>query len=982
MRFSLVAAAVVLLAAAVEAQKPIPPRRPTTARPPTGQRVMRPAGDTGNTQADSARRQRETLVEWAPPDSVLQELLDREDYAVTRYKGDSVVFEATSKELQLRGDAAVQRSQSLLVSDTIIYNDSSKVVIATGDTITLRDPSQQEADLIARGRLVYDLEGRKALASNVSTAVTAGETWFVEGEKTAPLLADSATGQEASFYARNGEISSCDLPADLRHYHFSAREIKVVNKKSLVARPAVLYIADVPVMWLPFIYKSLQSGRQSGILTPRFGISEIVRNSPTYRRHIENLGYYWAINEYMDAQVAIDWRSGSRPSLGDPGWMRLTGEWQYRWLDRFLSGRIGGSHHAQRDGSTNTAFSWQHQQKFSEQRTLTANLNYATNTTVQRTTTVNPIAAFAVIGSQLTYQHDFSRVSTNFGGTRKQYPGRQQVDQDFPSFSISTKGPINIGPHLVWTPSLSFANSESFKIDQAGTFAYRLFRRDDGALDSSKVERNSRQTRVAVGTPLQLFGFRLDNSFNVTDALNDFPDTRVVYGPNGERQTRVYARTYATRVDWRTSFSLPTLFQGSWNLSPSVSLENVDPNGYWVRTEITGDKFVRGEKRLTYGASVSPTLYALLPGFGPVSRFRHSISPSIGYAFAPAKSVSDEYLRANGRDPSSFLGALRQNQVSLGFSTNLEAKMRSAADTSAETPESGQKVKVLSLNFDALSYDFERERKTGRGFTTDRFGYGARSDLLPGVDVRVGYSLFQGDPMSDTAVFKPYRESVSANFTMNRRSNPIVLLSRILGKAVPMGTPAVEHVEQGSDDAMAQQLAHQPAAGIVRNAQMVIPQGQGWQMNVTYSLQRPRPPTGANVIDFDPRAICDDPLFTGFQRNACRLNAPTTNDGSLGFQTSLGAPLYRQPPQQTVQTSLSFDVTPRWTAQWSTTYDFEEVQFASHSVQLQRELHDWRAIFSFVQAPNGNFAFSFFIALKAEPDLKFDYNRQTYRRPQ
>ena len=27
----------------------------------------------------------------------------------------------------------------------------------------------------------------------------------------------------------------------------------------------------------------------------------------------------------------------------------------------------------------------------------------------------------------------------------------------------------------------------------------------------------------------------------------------------------------------------------------------------------------------------------------------------------------------------------------------------------------------------------------------------------------------------------------------------------------------------------------------------------------------------------------------------------------------------------------------------------------------------------------GNFAFNFFIALKAAPDLKFDYNRRTYR---
>ncbi len=50
-----------------------------------------------------------------------------------------------------------------------------------------------------------------------------------------------------------------------------------------------------------------------------------------------------------------------------------------------------------------------------------------------------------------------------------------------------------------------------------------------------------------------------------------------------------------------------------------------------------------------------------------------------------------------------------------------------------------------------------------------------------------------------------------------------------------------------------------------------------------------------------------------------------------------------------------------------------------HSVTLQRDLHDWRATFGFNRSPFGNFAFSFFISLKAEPDLKFDYHKATYR---
>jgi hypothetical protein len=46
---------------------------------------------------------------------------------------------------------------------------------------------------------------------------------------------------------------------------------------------------------------------------------------------------------------------------------------------------------------------------------------------------------------------------------------------------------------------------------------------------------------------------------------------------------------------------------------------------------------------------------------------------------------------------------------------------------------------------------------------------------------------------------------------------------------------------------------------------------------------------------------------------------------------------------------------------------------------LQRQLHDWNATFAFMQTPNGAFSFNFLIALKAQPDLKFNYDRSTYR---
>ena len=73
----------------------------------------------------------------------------------------------------------------------------------------------------------------------------------------------------------------------------------------------------------------------------------------------------------------------------------------------------------------------------------------------------------------------------------------------------------------------------------------------------------------------------------------------------------------------------------------------------------------------------------------------------------------------------------------------------------------------------------------------------------------------------------------------------------------------------------------------------------------------------------------------------------------------------------------SAPLTPKWAVQWSSNYDFVRKDFAQQIMTLQRDLHDWRAIFNFSRATNGAFAFSFFISLKAQPELKFDYHETT-----
>jgi hypothetical protein len=76
--------------------------------------------------------------------------------------------------------------------------------------------------------------------------------------------------------------------------------------------------------------------------------------------------------------------------------------------------------------------------------------------------------------------------------------------------------------------------------------------------------------------------------------------------------------------------------------------------------------------------------------------------------------------------------------------------------------------------------------------------------------------------------------------------------------------------------------------------------------------------------------------------------------------------------------NLSFQPTAKWSANWTSQYDFVARQFAAHVISLQRDLHRWHASFSFSKSPNGNFAFSFYVSLLDQPDIKFNYQQQSF----
>ena len=514
-------------------------------QPPGGVRPLPPRPDSLSlarrrdslAKLDSTRRQQQaarpdtmlrdtTGVTWPAPDSVMRALAERQGYDVTRFQASRVTFNADTKNLRLDAAkdqrAAVDRNGQVMVSDSTIYYNQGTNTTTNEGCYTLTVPGSTDAPIRGCGTVTYDATNRAAQFTNANAPFNNGEMWYMHITAGAAQV-DTAADGKLTLYVRGGRITSC--PDSIPDYYFKSSTMKRTANGTVIARNVVLYIGDVPTLWLPFIFQNVKSGRVSGLLTTRFGISDIVRNSPTYHRNIENLGYYWAMNDYMDATTWLDWRSGSGGSnAGDSGWLKLNGRWDYNWLGRFLSGSLATNYWFMGNGTRNFGVTWGHSQQFSNEGRLTLDINYVKDTKIQRQNTFDPYQSLATISSQASFSRKLGPASISIGGNRRQYPGRPQIDQTFPTVQVSTV-PIKMGSHVTWTPSFSFTQSASLNVDRPSIFQVRYG--SDGGTDSLK--RNERSTAISFTSPLKVFEQDLSNSFSLRSSRRQFPELVTIY---------------------------------------------------------------------------------------------------------------------------------------------------------------------------------------------------------------------------------------------------------------------------------------------------------------------------------------------------------------------------------------------------------------------------------------------------------------------
>ena len=844
---------------------------------------------------------------FAAPDSVISALMGRSGYQTTRYRSDSATVFVQDGRVFLHGKALTERRGSTLEADTITYRQASCILDASGEP-KLFDRGQV---LVGEG-IRYDTCTRRGIITDALTTFAEGSTvWFLRGN----VSQDSSSNR---IYAASSEISSCDLP--LPHYHFSAREVKWVARSVLVARPVVLYVRDVPILWLPFIFQDMRPGRHSGILIPQFGFNDLVRPSRSYNRQISNMGYYWAPNDYLDFTGRLDWYSNRYVQLGVGG--------QYNWLNRFMRGSVAYSRQQETGGGSASALRWDHQQTFDLSTSLNFDINYASNTRLIARNAVDPLLNTQQITSSLNFSKRYGWGTVTLGGNRRQSLTNGSVQQLLPALTISPAS-IDLGANITWSPGLSFTNNTSTRTPLDSLVQVL----PGGTLDTIPQTGTSRTTAFNFDTPFRFGGFNWQNAIRVTDDRTTGRETETfrVDDPSTPDPTdsvsvsRTFLGDFSTGIDWDTGINLPILFRGSWKLQPVLGIANATSAGpFALRNRNTGGDWVRQGKRFRFAVSVAPTFFGFFPGFGLASRVRHSLSPSISWNYSPAATVDAAYAAAVSRPGQPLqLRSDPTQTLAVGLSQTFEAKAKTArGDTLSVEP---RKSRVLSINTSAIRYDFEQAKKPGRtGWVDDAITNSFLSDLLPQFTLSLTHDLWRGDVGVDSADFAPFLTSVSASFGIS--GNTLRAIGSVFGLGGP-AKPGDDKVTGYTGDSGRRKSTFYNSSQVPLSSG-----GRSFSANFNYSLSRVRPVPG----------------------------------------------LESRPTQQNLGLNTSFSPTPFWSLSWSTQFNITDSQFESQVVRLERQLHEWRAGFNFVKNANGNFAFYFSIYLTDLPDLKFDYNQTTF----
>ncbi len=154
-----------------------------------------------------------------------------------------------------QGRVTVRYGMYKLTADRIMVDTRIKEVQAYGNVL-LASPSQH----IEAQSMWFDAENYRGVAYEGSGH--SGDFYILSGDPHCDHGTTIRQVSERETVFKDSSFTTCDFPVP--HYRMKAKEFTIMTSERIFARNAVLYIREVPVLWLPYFTRALQDSNPWG----------------------------------------------------------------------------------------------------------------------------------------------------------------------------------------------------------------------------------------------------------------------------------------------------------------------------------------------------------------------------------------------------------------------------------------------------------------------------------------------------------------------------------------------------------------------------------------------------------------------------------------------------------------------------------------------------------------------------------------------
>ncbi len=757
---------------------------------------------------------------------------------------------------------------------------------------------KQGQNVVEPDSIIFNTDSKKALIFNSKTEQSGGT-----------IIADLTKKENDSVYfIRRGKFTTSENLDD-PEYYFLMRKAKIVPGKKVVTGLTNMFIYDVPLpIGLPFAYFPMTKKQTSGVIFPSFG----EQNDRGY--FVQNGGYYFAINDYVDLAVLGDYYTNG--SYG----MRIESNYALRYKFRgnlsFRYENLISSERGFPDYSKTSVYNirWSHSQdgKSSPNSRFSASVNLGSSRYYQQSINQLNSSNFLnnTLSSSISYSKSFQgepQVNLNMTATHSQNTNTQQINMTLPTFQGSVSRIYPFEPKV-------------------GT--------KKGIIDNINFQYN----------------VRAENRIQTTDSLffkkEMFDDAKMGVQHSIPLTTNFKVFKYF-------SMSASTNFEENWTFNTVRKYYDAALEEEVTIQKNTFDSF----RTYNFSTSIGTTIYGMYDFTKEgkdtkIQAIRHVMRPSISYSINPAfDQYYDTYeiVAADGTTSSeveysrfeeSIFGSPNKNYASsmgISLSNNLEAKVRDKDSTKTEP----KKIVLLNnLNF-STSYNFAADsmklspvRMSGGtqifdnkmsinfGATLDPYALNNNNQRIDKLNINNGGSLFRLTSASVNMSYSLSNKSFSGKGDDDNSNDRAIQESlRSGGRADDLFGKPEDFADQRLTDDDRENKEEKPS----ELYNYVIP----WNLRLAYAVN---------------------------YSNSARQNEISSH--SLMF-------------------SGDVEISPRWTVGASSGYDFKNNGFTYTQLRFERDLLSWRMNFSWIPFSTRS-SWNFFIGIKSSllKDLKYDKRKQ------